>query len=541
MNLLLLLSPFCTLFFAQCGFAASPTNNLDIRLKTGVFRGVSANGTEKWLGIPFAQPPIGPLRFKAPLPIVKTSNAIKDASKFGNVCPQPADPTLNAPTSEDCLFLNVWRPQNVDPNVKLPILLWIHGGAYTTGASSQTGFDPTDIVKRSAEIGRPIVFVSNNYRMNTFGFLASGNVPPEDLNAGLLDQRVALEFVQDNIAAFGGDPSKVTIWGESAGAGSVQAHFLYPANRSLFRAGILDSTTGPFKNSPPATTYDKPGKPFTRLLSATGCSAGRNAISCLQNVPFETLMNISNVMIDATLNQQLWQPSIGPVGSLIPEEASARVKRGDFLRLPFIIGTNVNEGTVFSPTLLNLGLRGPSETAAFDNFIGHLVIDNSTITTEVLDEFHRLYPANDPSLGAPFNQGDSLFDRASAWYTDIMFLAPTRLFSQHAAQLQPTYVYRFAEFILGNDPTFGVSHTSELQLLFGPIPPIASIEQGLAAQMRDFYINFVYDLTPGVQWPKYPRGVLQLQRDNITVIPDDFDLVKTNFLNTDRVLSEFEK
>ncbi|KAH7875721.1 alpha/beta-hydrolase [Lentinula edodes] len=517
-------------------------SSLDVTLTSGNFRGISTeNGTEKWLGIPYATPPTGELRFKAPTAFIKSNNSLQQASTFGNACPQPPA-NLGAAMSEDCLFLNVWRPQNTSSDAKLPVLVWIHGGAYTNGAASEAQYDPTRIITRSIDVGKPIIFVSINYRLNTFGFLASSLVAPQDLDAGLLDQRLAFEFVQDNIAAFGGDASKVTIWGQSAGAGSVESHLLYPSDRPLFRAAMADSSTGPFKSSPPASTYDKPGLPFNRLLGATGCTFGSQALACLQNVPFETLLNISNAMIAGTLNSQLWQPCVGPAGSFADARASSKIQNKEFLHVPYFAGTNGNEGTTFSESVEGLNLTGAAQDDAFVNFIGHLVIDNSTLTTDIYDKMLTLWPANDPLLGAPFNTGDSLFDRAEAWYTDQMFLTPRRLFFENGASLQPMFAYYFREFIPGQNPALGVFHASELLLLFGPVP--TTVETEFADQMLDFYINFINDLNPGPSWPRYStesRSVMQLLRGNTTVVPDTWDIDKTQFLLTQKVLDEFQK
>ncbi|KAF8273340.1 alpha/beta-hydrolase [Lactarius quietus] len=524
------------LFLELLNFIAFATSPLLITISSGAFRGLTVNGTDRWLGIPYAQPPVGPLRFKAPLAISRPAPGIQDALHLSHACPQP---TTTLPISEDCLYLNVWRPQNTSSTARLPVMVWIHGGAYNVGSASDPAFDGTRIVTRSVAIKKPIILVTMNYRVNTFGFLASSHVPLHDLNNGLQDQRAALEFVRDNVAQFGGDPEKVTIWGQSAGAGSVEAHIVYPASRSLFRAAIMDSLTGPFKNSPPPSTYDKP-RPFDALLKATGCPAGPAAVSCLQAVPSETLINASNSLITSTLNHQLWEPTIAP-GSFASVRASVKIASGDFLHVPVITGTNLNEGTSFSTTLFGLGLSGSAEDAAFEQFVRASQIDESKITQDVLNDILELYPTNTKQL--PFSTGDSLFDRAAAWYGDNMFLSARRRFTFAAAKQQTVYSYLFTEFFPGDSPELGVFHASELRLLFGPVPA-SNVELNFADTMLDYFITFVNDLDPGSSWPQHQPDsslVLQLQRNNITTITDDFRLKFTNFLNRQELLDEWEK
>lgn len=227
--------------------------------------GKSSSGVETFNGIPYAQPPIGQLRLKPPQPITSAVGKV-DGAAAPRGCPQfffsVADnnfPTnvlgtlLNTPlfqavqnSGEDCLTINVQRPAGTKADAKLPVLFWIFGGGFELGATSM--YDGTSLVAESVAQGKPIIFVAVNYRVGGFGFMPGKEVLQDgSTNLGLLDQRLGLQWTADNIAAFGGDPDKVTIWGESAGAISVMDQMLmYDGDntykgKSLFRGGIMNS------------------------------------------------------------------------------------------------------------------------------------------------------------------------------------------------------------------------------------------------------------------------------------------------------------
>jgi carboxylesterase type B len=242
--------------------ASSPTPATGpiVSLDSGLFTGTTANGTNKFLGIPFAQPPVGDLRFRHPKPLgpyVGNHNA----TAFGLSCPQQAanlslsglplatleyletlGTTSTIPIGEDCLFINVVAPAQATSGSKLPVVVWIYGGGFEDGSSANV--DGSTIVNHSIALQKPVVYVSLNYRLAAFGFLASQEVKDGRVgNLGLWDQRLAFRWVQKYIHAFGGDPSKVTIWGQSAGAISVSLQMLTNGGNTegLFRAAFMQS------------------------------------------------------------------------------------------------------------------------------------------------------------------------------------------------------------------------------------------------------------------------------------------------------------
>jgi carboxylesterase type B len=171
-----------------------------------------------------------------------------------------------------------------------------------------------------------------------------------------------------------------------------------------------------------------------------------------------------------------------------------------------------------------------------------LIIDNSTLTPNIVGGIDDFFPANDSTYGGPWHTGDMLYDRAESWYTDMMYLSTRRFFYEYGASLQPMWGYYFTEFIPGTPPALGVYHASELSFIFGPVPD--TMETEFAGQMTEYWINFVHDMNPGPHWPQYntvSRYVMQLMRNNITLIPDNFSIARTNYLNSPPVLAAFEK
>ncbi|XP_037534427.1 cholinesterase-like [Nematolebias whitei] len=241
----LLLLPILPLTFAITGDLIINTIQGKVQ---GKLLSIPGGEVRAFLGIPYGKPPIGKLRFNAPEAVEKWEG-VKEATKFPNTCYQVPDTTFtgfeggemwnpNTPLSEDCLYLNVWSPVfNKTQSTNLaPVLVWIYGGGFSTGTASLDLYHGHFLSKSEG-----VVVVSMNYRVGAFGFLSLPDNKHIQGNAGLLDQRLALRWVADNIAAFGGDPSKVTLFGESAGSASVGFHILSPGSQSLFQRGIMQS------------------------------------------------------------------------------------------------------------------------------------------------------------------------------------------------------------------------------------------------------------------------------------------------------------
>src|ERR1700733_5179823 len=307
---------------------ASPAQDREgpvARTESGPVRGLHKGPVEAFLGIPYAAPPVGDRRWRAPQPAERW-NAVREAKAFGAYC--SAAKSTNGPRSEaeDCLFINVWRPSDVSADAKLPVYVFIHGGGFINGSSNQA--DMTEIVEKAGLVG-----VSFNYRLGALGFFSHPDVVKDSGDFGLMDQQAALRWVHENIAAFGGDPTRVTIGGESAGGYSVCAHLAAPGSAGLFAQAMMQS--GSCVSIPLAQAQ----KNATEIANAVGCT-GPDAAECLRSVPVGKLIDVP-------------YPPYGVVAlptdgtSLLPAAPRKTVADGSFSRVAIVIGSNRDEGRTF--------------------------------------------------------------------------------------------------------------------------------------------------------------------------------------------------
>src|SRR5580693_1216949 len=297
----------------------------------GLVQGKHAEGIDQFLGVPYAAPPVGPLRWQAPQP-VHPWTGVRSATAYGNRCPQLASGNGPREDTENCLFLNVFTPAGYHPGAGrggLPVLFMIHGGGLSNGAGDQ--HDGSLIVNTDHIVG-----VSINYRLGAFGLLDVPALGTSRLTAngnfGLLDQEAALRWVRRNIAAFGGDPGRVTIAGESAGGWSICALMTSPLARGLFSAGIMES--GSCASRPPADAQSA-GLAFA---AQAGCPDAATAAACLRGEPETALLTDS----------ASYSPEFASGGPEIPVPPAQAVADGDEARVPLLMGTNHDEGRTFA-------------------------------------------------------------------------------------------------------------------------------------------------------------------------------------------------
>ncbi|KAF2244160.1 alpha/beta-hydrolase [Trematosphaeria pertusa] len=447
----------------------------------------------EYLGLPFAAPPIGPLRWKAPQPYTtpkNLTNTIIDATQDGPICVQGntywTGRSAQFPTgSEDCLVLNVVIPGNATKYSKLPVIFQIHGGGYVEGWASIG--EPYALMQHS---NNAFVFVSIQYRLGAYGFLGSDKYAQEGgaPNVGLLDQRFALEWVQKHISAFGGDPAKVTIWGGSAGGGSVTSQMIMHGGVEdpPFRAAIAD-----FPWWQQLLKEERLATQFGYLLTATNCST----LACLRHVTEDTLKaatQASYIKGYAEGSYGYGSFYYGPYvdGSVIQDWPSEEFKTGHFTKVPTFVSREGYEGYAFS----NQSMTTMAEETT-DISIQFPYADENFVK-----ELYELYPRED------FN---STFWQRQAWFGDFIINCPSYyIASSLATSNQPIYKFVFdagTQIHASTGPFLGdLNYASE---------PGANVT--LADVMKDWYVSFAIHGDPNAQswskvlkptWPDYRTG-----------------------------------
>ncbi|KAJ7056822.1 Alpha/Beta hydrolase protein [Mycena amicta] len=371
------------IFALLAAFALVSAQTPVVDLGYAQYQGSTTANITSFLGIRYAQAPLGDLRFRAPQPPA-TVAGVQPATVQPNECLQansgvsPTNPlegrAAAVVASEDCLFLNVYYPSNAvgTPPTNLPTLVWIHGGGYLAGAAS--GTNGGDIIKQS---NNGVVVVLIQYRLGVFGFLPGTAVKQNGaLNAGLLDQDFALRWVNQHITKFGGDPAKVTIWGESAGAGSVLQHVIANGGKTvpqLFRGAITSST---FLPSQYVYNDRIPELLFSEVLAQTNCTTATDSLACLRAVPATNLetvnTNINNAGFFGTF-------TLVPVidGEFITQSATASLKEGKVNGKALLAVTNAFEGTVF----VNQNVATTAGQYSMELFPGFGTVQENTVSS----------------------------------------------------------------------------------------------------------------------------------------------------------------
>ncbi|MET7959138.1 carboxylesterase/lipase family protein [Micromonospora zamorensis] len=477
---------------ASRGASTYPGQSPVVQTDKGAVRGEAKSMVTSFKGIPFAAPPTGDLRWKAPQPAAKWKGT-RDATQFGASCVQGTgwDPGYDKPTlTEDCLYLNVYRPSTASKK-NLPVFFWIHGGGNFAGAGRDT--NPDKFVTRE-----DAVYVTINYRLGAMGYLVNPALEADNRdgsagNFAILDQQAALRWVQKNIKTFGGNPNNVTVAGQSAGAGNTAVQLASPTARGLFDRAILQSGGGsPLRTLPAAR---ESGEQFS---AAIGCPTGAGQVDCLRSKsPTEILAAQAKV-----------RQSGAVAGTrVVPTDPIELMKTGKLTDLPVLVG-------------------GTSDESQQSVFAAYDYLDKPLTTAQLNTLISSTYPN-----GA---------DQIRATYPVVNYKSPTvtwgaiqsdqracrdQTLRERLAKDTRTYAYEFAEkngpaFVsiwrLNTDYPFGATHVNDLGYLWdylGTALPFSGEQVDLSNQMISYWGSFARDGNPNVQfaptWPRYaPQGDL---------------------------------
>lgn len=414
----------------------------------GALQGETRDGVHQFLGIAYAAPPTGPLRWKAPQ-TAESWPGVRQATRTGPACPQlrgQYSGTAATATSEDCLTLNVYAPATPSSTPR-PVLVWLHPGSLTMGAGSD--YDGKALARQA-----DAVVVTVNHRLGALGFLSTMELQQEApaSNYALQDQQQALRWVRDNIAAFGGDTRRVTLAGNSAGAASTCAHLVSPASAGLFQRAIMQS--GPCIRLG-SKTLEQARAEADRFASQVNCPSGAGQLACLRSRPADELIAAAGDGLDALQTANPWGPVID--GQIIPAKITSMIRDGAIHKVPILLGTTADEGRFFVAYSFHQQ-RGRAMTA-----------DDYTSAAAVMTG-SAFAGSTSRSLYTAARYG-SIDLAMSALMTDAGFACPMLTDASRLSRHVPVHVYEFTDTQAPApaDPHFvlGAYHTGELQYLFG--------------------------------------------------------------------------
>lgn len=470
-------------------FVAEPQDGLEVDVNTGRVAGFDADGLRVFLGIPYAEPPIGNERFRPPLKKEPWDGTFP-ADAFGPACPQRNLGSFVLGTdemSEDCLSLNIWAH---DDGQARPVMVFIYGGAFMMGTSAQPLYDGAELARRG-----DVTVVTINYRLGALGWLASPELAEDQGldavgNYGIADQIAALEWVQTNIRAFGGDPDNVTIFGESAGAISVCALLGAPTADDLFHRAIIESGMCALSTYSGAGLIGMPSASelAATITEAVGCDGAFDVADCLRTRTTDELLDAAN-LIDVLTGDLQAVSALSPIvdGILIPEQPIDRMRDGR-VQKPIIVGSNHDEGLLFTGADVVLTRRG------FQNRIEDVVGDE-----ELAETIADVYPW--PDLLTPK-------DAWVAFMGEATFICPGLEVAKAAHPGMPVFTYHFER----RPPAFalvGTMHGLELPYVFRTFSSMALIptpnDLELSEAMQGAWSSFARTGTPELSqgWPSY--------------------------------------
>lgn len=477
----------------QAGDNGAP---IEAKLTTGVARGLWREGVARFAGLPFAAPPVGELRFRPPEPPAPW-DGVRAADAFDRIAPQNAsmmDALFGGDAeewNEDCLYLNVWSPDPT-PGAGLPVMVWIHGGGFEMGSGSSPLYDGTSFARDG------VVLVTINYRLGALGFLELGHLDPSYAgsgNVGLLDQVAALQWVRDNISELGGDPGRVTIFGESAGAMSVSLLMAMPGAQGLFHRVIAESGAASSARAPGAAAEDT--AEFMRRCE-------RTSVQELVDAPVEDLLAAHAQMAGARVTdpesviRRTGNPlaflSFRPVadGRLLPSDPLAAISGGSAAGVPLLVGSNSEEWKLFA-----LMSPAPADEAQLQRRVELVVSDAAA----ALAAYREEHPGASPA------------DLECAVLTDLVFRIPANRLAEAQGRHAPVfqYLWRWRSPAWGG--MIGAAHAIEIPFVFDMVDDNrlhvfvgADAPRSLSRATHEAWVAFARDGVPAADglpdWPQ---------------------------------------